>query len=117
MHKKEIKQNDKKLKTSFKNLLTKCCQDRLYEMRVHGETLAKNLIAIEDCPDQVNISLKSLILTTDKYNANKILQDFKAQLQSKYNEDEMVFRKRSVGNCRYERVIKEWNLGRMQYIR
>jgi hypothetical protein len=102
--KKEGKQNDKNSKM-FKNLLTKCCQDRLYEMRVHGETLAKSLNAIEDCSDQVNISLKSLILTTDKYNTNKMLQDVKAQLQSKYNEDEMVFRKRSVGNCRYERVI------------
>jgi hypothetical protein len=60
MHKKEGQQNDKNSKTSFKNLLTKCCQDRLYEMRVHGETLAKSLIAIEDCPDQVNISLKCL---------------------------------------------------------
>jgi hypothetical protein len=105
MHKKESIQNDKKSKTTFKNLLTKCCQDRLYEMRVHEEALAKSLEAVEDCPNQVNISLKSITLTTDKYNANNMLQDIKAQLQTKHNEDEMVYRKRSVGNCRYERVI------------
>jgi hypothetical protein len=104
MHKKEVKPNDKGSETSFKNLLTKCCQDRLYEMHVHEETLVKSLKAIDDCPDQVNISLNSLILSTGKYNVNKTLQDVKKQLQTKYDQDEMVYRKRSVGNCRYEHV-------------
>lgn len=107
MHKKEIKPNEKRSETSFKNLLTKCCQDRVYEMHVHEETLAKSLKVIGGCPDQVNISLKFLTLTIDKYNVNKMLQDVKEQLQTKYNQDEMIYRKRSVGNCRCEHVKQD----------
>lgn len=31
----------------------------------------------------------------------KMLQDVKKEMRSKYDQDEMAYRKRSVGNCRY----------------
>ncbi|XP_025423167.1 uncharacterized protein LOC112692650 [Sipha flava] len=79
MHTKEVKLNDKKSKISFNKLLTKCCQERLNQMRVHEQTLAKERQAIDDCQDQ----------------------DVKDQLKFKYDQDELAYRKKSIGNCRY----------------
>jgi hypothetical protein len=44
------------------------------------------------------------------YNKNNILQDVKDQLKFKYDQDELAYRKKSIGNCRYEHNKKREKL-------
>ncbi|XP_025407591.1 eukaryotic translation initiation factor 4 gamma 3-like [Sipha flava] len=73
------KSENKKDKTTFIKLLTKCCKERFNAMKVHEQNLAKSLEVINQCKDQ----------------------EVKSKLQSEYDQDEMVHRKKSVGNCRF----------------
>lgn len=41
------------------------------------------------------------------FNGSKMLQDKKEQMQATYDQDEMMYRERSVGNCRYANVSNE----------
>ncbi|XP_025414206.1 eukaryotic translation initiation factor 4 gamma 3-like [Sipha flava] len=76
---KKVKSEKKAAKTSFKKLLTKCCKDRFEIMHVHEQNMVKSLEEISRCNDQ----------------------EVKNQLQSAYDQDELVHRKKSVGNCRF----------------
>lgn len=70
MHKKDTKRTaGTKPKTTFKKLLTTCCQDRLNEMQAHDEALSKTLQELEKGDDQVNIRIESLNIVLIGYDA------------------------------------------------
>lgn len=94
---------------SFRQMIVKKCQDTFELVSANEKQAAESLLEIESCGDQVIdacviiISIYFIIMYTLFIVLNAILnvlKDFKKELKSKYDENERIQRKRSVGNCR-----------------